>query len=111
MRTTKLIMTALAMAITLAAGTAYPADEIIYGSQLMTNQERIEYRNRMRTATTAQEREQIRLEHHEAMQARAKAQGMSLPGTPPAVGGGMGIGSGGRGPGGGGMGPGGGRNR
>lgn len=111
MRTTKLIMTALAMAITLAAGTAYAADEVIYGSQLMTNQERIEYRNRMRTATTTQEREQIRLEHHEAMQTRAKAQGMSLPDTPPAMGGGMGIGSGGRGPGGGGMGPGGGRNR
>ncbi len=108
MRTTKLIMTALAMAITLGAGTAYPADEVIYGSQLMTAQERIEHRNKMRAATTAQEREQIRLEHHQAMQARAKAQGKSLPDTPPALGGGMGPGSG---PGGGGMGPGWGRNR
>ncbi|KAF0101763.1 MAG: hypothetical protein FD187_1806 [bacterium] len=108
MRAPKLIMTALAMAITLGAGTAYPADEVIHGSQLMTAQERIEYRNRMHTATTALEREQIRLEHHQAMQARAKAQGKSLPDAPPALGGGMGPGWG---PGGGGMGPGGGRNR
>lgn len=110
MRTTKLILTALVMAITLTAGTAYPADEVLYGSQLMTPQKRIEYCNRMRTATTVQEREQIHQEHHEAMQAIAKAQGMNLPGTSSALGGGMGIGSTVHGPGGAGMGPGGGRN-
>jgi hypothetical protein len=76
--------------------------EQIYGSQLMTKEERITYRTRMRTAKTAQEREQIRMEHHEQMQARARERGMTLPDMPPAMGGGMGPGGGG------GMGPGGG---
>ncbi len=77
----------------------------IYGSQLMTQQERTEYRAKMRGATTAAEREQIRNEHHQQMQERAKERGMTLPTEPPARGGGMGPGGGGMGPGGGGMGP------
>jgi hypothetical protein len=79
----------------------------IYGSQLMTKQERNEFRNRMRSAKTAQEREQIRAEHHESMMVRAKERGVTLPDDPPARGGGMGPG-GAMAPGGG-MGPGGGR--
>lgn len=78
--------------------------ERVYGYELMTPQERLEYQNRMRAAKTVEEREQIRLEHHKQMQERAKAQGKTLPDMPPA---GMGPGSG-MGPGGGkGMGPGG----
>ncbi|MFN3543286.1 MAG: hypothetical protein ACK4UX_00330 [Thiobacillus sp.] len=78
--------------------------ERVYGSELMTPQERLEYQNRVRAAKTQQEREQIRLEHHKQMQERAKAQGKTLRDMPPA---GMGPGSG-MGPGGGkGMGPGG----
>lgn len=108
---------AIAMAFPLAhlpAG-AYGQDQPVYGSQLMTEQERAEYQARMRAATTEQEREQIRLEHHAQMQERAKQQGVTLPDEPPAMGmggqrmgpgqgGGMGTGSGmggGRGPGGG----------
>jgi hypothetical protein len=68
--------------------------EQIYGSQMMSEQERHEYRARMHAAKTQQEREQIRLEHHERMQERAKAMGMSLPDTPPPTGGGMGQGMG-----------------
>jgi hypothetical protein len=83
----------------------------IYGSQLMTQQERADYRGRMRAAKTEQERNQIRNEHHERMKARAKARGKSLPDDPPTKGKGMGPGSGGMGPGGGGMRPGGGRGR
>lgn len=64
----------------------------IYGSQLMTRQERIEYRNRIRAAKTAQEREQIRKEHHERMKERAKERGVTLPDEPPMPGGGMGPG-------------------
>jgi predicted lipoprotein len=76
--------------------------ERIYGSELMTQQERAEYQNRMRAAKTEQEREAIRLEHHQKMQERAKAQGKTLPDTPPANRGpGMGPGGGGM------MGPGG----
>lgn len=92
----------------------------IYGSQLMTPQERAEYRARMRAAKTAEERERIRNEHHEQIKQRAKARGRTLPDQPPARGrgmgrrGGMGRGNGnGMEPGGGmgsggGMGPGGG---
>ena len=81
----------------------------IYGSQLMTKQERNEFRNRMRSAKTAEEREQIRAEHHERMMVRAKERGVTLPDDPPARGSGMGPG-GGMAPGGG-MGPGGGSER
>ena len=84
-------------------------DQQIYGSQLMTAQERNEYRTRMRAAKTLEERERIRKEHHEQMKLRAKERGVTLPDEPPA---GRGPGSGtggGMGPGGGGMGPGGGR--
>lgn len=84
-------------------------DRDIYGSKLMTSQERNEYRNRMRAAKTAQEREQIRAEHHEQMKVRAKERGVSLPDVPPS-GRGPGAGAGG-GAGGGGGGGGGGRGK
>lgn len=122
-----LIVSTLAVGLSLSAGFTWAAitevakDEVqgqaqeqeqVYGSQLMTQQERIEFRDRMRAATTAEEREQIRQEHHEQMQARAKERGVTLPDSPPVGGGGMGPGGGGMmGPGGGGMGPGGGRGR
>jgi len=77
--------------------------EQIYGSQLMTDQERVEYRARMRATKTPEEREQIRKEHHQAMRERAKAQGLTLPDEPPVGGGLRGQGMG--------MGPGGGRGR
>ena len=77
----------------------------IYGSQLMTQEERNAYRNQMRAAKTAQEREQLRKEHHERMKVRAKEKGVTLPDEPPARGKGMSPGGGGgMGPGGGGMG-------
>lgn len=87
------IMSAIGLAIALSASYVY-AEEVVYGSQLMTQQERIEYRNKMRSAKTYEEREQIRLEHHKAMQERAKAKGLTLPDMPPAAGGGMGPGGG-----------------
>src|SRR3990167_2344613 len=62
----------------------------IYGSQLMTLQERNEYRTKMRSLKTEQERETYRLEHHKQMQERAKAKGVSLPDEPPARGAGPG---------------------
>lgn len=66
----------------------------IYGSQLMTQQERVEYRAKMRFAKTVEEQEQIRNEHHEVMRERAKARGVALPDEPPVRGGGMGPGGG-----------------
>ncbi|MDH4151696.1 MAG: hypothetical protein OEV67_14425 [Betaproteobacteria bacterium] len=74
----------------------------IYGSQLMTQQERNEYRDRMRAAKTEQERERIRAEHHQRMTERARERGITLPDDPPAKGSGRGMGpAGGMGPGGG----------
>lgn len=79
------------------------SEDRIFGRQLMTAQERTDYRNRMRAAKTAEERDKIRAEHHELMKARAKERGVTLPDEPPPRGGGMGP-SGGMKPGGGGMG-------
>lgn len=79
----------------------------IYGSQLMTPEERAEYRTRMRSLATEEERERFRLEHHKLMQERASKQGLTLPDDPPFPGRGMGPAPGGRmGPGGAGRGPG-----
>ncbi|HYN38353.1 MAG TPA: hypothetical protein VES39_03785, partial [Rhodospirillales bacterium] len=60
------------------------------------------YRQKMRAATSTEERERIRAQHHRQMQDRAQVRGVTLPDAPPAQG------MGGRGPGGQGMGPGGG---
>jgi len=83
--------------------------ELIYGSQLMTREERTEYRAKMRSLKTKEEREALRMEHHQKMQERAKAKGKTLPDMPPAQGSGMMMKPcGGAMPCGGGMGPGGG---
>lgn len=79
--------------------------ERIYGSQMMTQNERNAYRAKMQAAKTVEEREQIRNEHHEFMKKRAQERGVTLPDMPPAAGGGMMRQGGGMG---GGMGPGGG---
>lgn len=111
-----LVICALAWAIPLSAGLALAADpapaqgqaeEQVYGSQIMTQQERAEHRDKMRAAKTAAEREQIRKEHHARMKERAKQRGVTLPEEPPMGGAGMGPGPG---PGGG-MGSGGGMGR
>lgn len=64
--------------------------ELIYGSQLMTTQERTEYRAKMRSLKTKEERDALRMEHHQKMQERAKAMGKTLPDMPTAQGGGAG---------------------
>ncbi len=73
----------------------------VYGSQLMTDAERNEYRLRMRSLKSSQERETFRLEHHKLMQDRAREKGITLPEVPPAMGKGMGPGPGKVAPGGG----------
>ena len=85
-----LMMSTLVAALVLFSGFAFAADQDkqIYGSQLMTQQERAEYHAKMRSVKTIQEREQIRNEHHEQMQERAKERGLTLPDEPPGRGGG-----------------------
>jgi hypothetical protein len=120
-----LMISALTGAVALPIGLAFAADqertldqtkdrtqdqEQIYGSQLMTLQERTEFGARMRATKTTEEREKLRKEHHERMEVRAKERGVTLPDEPPVRRGSM-MGSGGvMGSGGGGMGPSGGRN-
>jgi hypothetical protein len=124
-----LVLFTLAIFLSFSTGSALAADqertkeriqeqEQIYGSQLMTQQELSEYRAKMRTAKTAEEREQIRKEHHERMKERAAERGVTLTEGVPARGRGMGPCGGQMGPGGagmgsksGGMGPGGRRGR
>ena len=103
-----LIVSILVAVLSLFTGFSFAAnqEEQIYGSQLMTQQERNEYQAKMRAAKTAEERERIRNEHHEEMRERARARGVTLPDEPASRTGGMGPGYGmGRG---GGMGSGGG---
>ena len=78
------ILKGLLLATTIGLATPGIAqDEPIYGRQLMTEQERNEYQERMRTAKTAQEKERIRKEHHERMRIRAEERGVKLPDEPP----------------------------
>jgi hypothetical protein len=98
----------LAGTLALAAEQAQPREETgtremvqeqvqeqVYGSRLMTPEERNEYQTRMRAAASEEERERIRAEHHERMKIRAQEQGLSLPDEPPAHGMHKGMGSGG----------------
>lgn len=59
-------------------------EQQIYGSHLMTEQERTDHRAKMRAAATDEERERIRREHHELMEQRARERGLTLPDEPPA---------------------------
>ena len=70
------------------------ADETVYGYQLMTEQERAEHRAKMRSFKTEAEREAYRRQHHEMMQERARAQGVTLPDEPMSRGQGRGMGKG-----------------
>lgn len=104
-----LMVSALATTLTLSAGFSLAADQVqtqdklqtqqqdqIYGSQLMTQQERNAHLAKMRAAKTAGEREEIRNEHHMRMLERAKNRGLTLPDKPPAKGGGIAPGGGGK---------------
>lgn len=65
------------------ATPAVPAEkETIFGSQLMTVEERTAFRTQMQNATTDEERQKIRLEHRKQMLERAKAKGVTLSDTP-----------------------------
>lgn len=81
-----LLLICLTMVLATAgrAGMAASADplpvqrEIIPGSELMTTQEREQYRLRLRGAGTPQERERLRAEHVRVMEGRAKLRGLQL---------------------------------
>lgn len=58
------------------------SDQEIYGSEIMTPEERAEFRSKMQSAKTSQERERLRVDHQAAMQSRAKQRGITLPDNP-----------------------------
>jgi hypothetical protein len=89
---TRLLMASIAVAVLTTGGAMAQGSPPIYGSQLMTQQERMQYRSQMRTLKTQEERNAFRLEHHKQMQERANERGVTLPDAPPAGGGGMGPG-------------------
>ncbi|MBU6142540.1 MAG: hypothetical protein KGP33_01085 [Betaproteobacteria bacterium] len=72
----------LSLSVPVISSAAEP-EEPIYGHQLMTQQERREHREQMRSAKSWEEREQLRREHHERMRERARAKGIALPDPPP----------------------------
>lgn len=72
--------------------TQLEGQEQIYGVQLMTQQERAEFRTKMSAAKTVEERNRIREENHQAMQKRAESHGLTLPDQAPAGQRGMGQG-------------------
>ena len=53
-------------------------DNGMYGHEMMTAEEREQYRERLASASSDREWSQIRAEHQREMQARAKAQGKKL---------------------------------
>ncbi len=92
-----LLLATFAFSTFLLTGLAFSAEPAqpaaqkpVYGSQIMTSQERTEHRKKMRTAKSAEEREHARQEHHEKMKDSAKEKGVTLPENPPALGGGIG---------------------
>jgi hypothetical protein len=63
------------------AATAQPSPDTgaIYGSQIMTDREKMQYRQKLRQAKTPQAREGIRVQHHLEMLQRAQRMGVTLP--------------------------------
>ncbi len=79
---TKIQMTlaAVATALTVAAGSAMAADPVQKVDNLiLSTQERTELRTRSQTATTAEEKLQIREATRKMNQERASTQGVNLP--------------------------------
>lgn len=79
------------------AGTALATaqtQEPIYGGQLMTQQEIRDYQEKIRSASSDEERQQIRREHRREMQERAKRKGVVLRDQPIVPGMRMGVRSG-----------------
>lgn len=60
------------------------SDQDIYGSEVMSMQERNEYRNQLQNAASMEERQQIEARNREMVQAKAKSQGVNL--APPGQG-------------------------
>lgn len=96
-----LMVSALAALLTLPAGLVMAADQEVTQDKdqlrqqtldgpLMTEQEHNEFREKMRTATSSEERRQIQMQRHEQMKERAKARHATMRDQPPGMGAGQG---------------------
>lgn len=99
----KTILSVLTSALLVSSGVALAADvadqadtQQTTGRQLMTPEAQNEQRTKMRNATSAEERKEIRKAHHEKMKETAKEKAVTIPDNPPTrgQGGGMGAGQG-----------------
>ena len=87
MNTLKLTTITLALTTVLAAGSVFAQqgprwaadDGNTRGWQLMTPEERVEHQNKMRSFKTYDECKAYQEQQHQAMEARAKEQGVTLP--------------------------------
>jgi hypothetical protein len=70
----------------LQAQTPTQTQTQIYGSQLMTDAERVEFQTKMRSLKTDKERDALRLDQINKMNLRATEKGITLQHTPPAAG-------------------------
>ncbi|HEX2565904.1 MAG TPA: hypothetical protein VHL85_03535 [Burkholderiales bacterium] len=55
-----------------------PKRDLIYGAELMTHQEREQYRQRMRGARNAEEKTQAEDQHRKRVRERARKRGLEL---------------------------------
>ena len=87
----KIILSAITSALIISSGVVLAADASVdqakiqqtTGRQLMTPEEQSAQRTKMRNATSAEERKEIRKKHHEKMKVKAKEKGMTIPDNPP----------------------------
>lgn len=75
------LFVAMAMMVMGVVSAQADDDEAVYGREMMTEQERMEHRQKMRSMD-GDEREAYRKEHHKTMQERAREQGKSMPDEP-----------------------------
>ena len=82
----KKLVTTFCLAGFLSVAAPVLANEVepIYGSQLMTQQERLEHQAQMRAAKTPLEKQRLRQLHHQKMKLRAQKRGVPFSDLPPA---------------------------
>lgn len=78
------VLGAACLAMSAVPAAAQPAEqtrrsEPIYGYRMMNDAERNEYREKMRNARNAEERQALRDEHRQLMENRARERGATLP--------------------------------
>lgn len=92
MKTLTIATVALALTVSLTAGTALARGpwaankDNTVGWQLMSPAERTEHQNKMRNLKTYDECKSYQDEHHKQMEARAKEKGLTLPAMGPRYG-------------------------